>query len=399
MSDYRKFYRGIKRLNSDCYKWDKAIKDYHDDKLLPFSLADSDYEAPKKVKKALIKRAHQGHFGYTYYSDELYQAIISWCKKRYQYDISKDNIVITLGVVNALHNLIQTFTNPNDHILINTPVYNPFYDVITNNKRIIKESKLIRQELDDNLFTYELDFSDLEEKIKDSKMYILCNPHNPVGRVWTYKEIEKIVLLCKKYNCILVSDEIHGDLIMPNITFTSALRFSHLFDKIICCIAPSKTFNVAGLGTASTLFSTTNMAETFRKQYEMQALSSNMFGLIACLNAYIDGTKYVDIQNQYIKENQEIVYNFISKHHLKMAKLEGTYLIWIDLSNLKLDEEAITLGLLKHHILINKGSLYSSSLDGTYIRMNIACSRKALLKGLKYFEEFLNEQETGILNE
>ena len=390
MKYYDKFYNGVNRRGTDCYKWDLQKTAYNTDKILPFWVADSDYETLEDVKEAFIKRCENSAFGYTLYTDELYESIIKWCFDHYGYKTHKDNIVITTGVVNGLYFIVNLFTNEGDSILVNPPVYNPFYNVIKDNNRTLVMSKLIREEIDDLMFTYHFDFDDLEEKIKKCKMFILCNPHNPVGRCYKYEEIERIVQMCKKYNCILVSDEIHCDLIMEGSTFTSVGTFFNEYEDIILCTAPSKTFNVAGLSESNIIFNNNVMANIFRKKYEDMSIEINVFGLLGCLISYQKGSEWVKEQNYYLNENKNIVYDFVRKNKFKVAKLEATFLMWIDITRLGLTQDEIFNKLIEYGVWINNGTMYSSDCEG-YIRLNIACGRKQLLDGLDIIQKFFNE--------
>lgn len=388
------FYKGKNRMHTSCIKWDLQKERIGVDNLLPFWIADSDYATCKAVTKDLVRRAKHGVFGYTIIDDEYLEIVKTWVKKRYHYEIDKKWIITTPGVVCALHFAVEEFTKENDNVVVSTPVYNPFFSVVENNKRNLLYNKLI--EVPGELGTYKIDFADLEEKLKISKMYIFCNPHNPIGRVWTKEEMTKVVELCHKYQVILVSDEIHCDIILGDHEFYSAGNFFNQKEyedsKIIVCTAPSKTFNVAGLMDSNIFIKNTELQSKYRSKFEKMSLREpNIFGICACKSAYAKGEKWVNNQNEYLKENRDIVYRYFKENipQAKLFKLEGTYLMWINMKFLQISQDDIFHGLVEHKVLINNGPVYSSEYEG-YIRFNIACGRKQLLLGLQYINDFVN---------
>jgi len=384
----KNYFESVNRKNTSSYKWDASEKIINRSDVIPFWIADSDYETCPEVKKAILERASSAAFGYTFASKHYFEVLSNWCNKHYGYKINEENTVLTTGVVNALYFLVKLFTSEADKVLVNPPVYNPFYDVIKNNKRIIYKSALIRKEINDYEFTYEFDFNDLEEKIKDSKMYILCNPHNPVGRCYTYNELQKIVSLCKKYNCILVADEIHCDLMINDSTFTSVGTFFKDYENIVLCTAPSKTFNVAGLASSNIFFNNLKMHKIFSEEYHNMSIECNIFGLTATEAAYKFGEYWVKEQNEFLSKQANLVYDFVKRNNLKCAKLEATYLMWIDMSRFNLSQDDLINGLLDHHVWVNSGINYEEKAIG-FIRLNIACSKEQLIEGLKQIEEFI----------
>lgn len=374
------FCHGINRRNTNAIKWDLQTNKQKENDLLPFRIADSDYKTYNKVIDDLCDRVKHGAFGYTFIDDEYYQIIKKWVKRRYHYDIDVDYIIPTHGVVTALDFLVSLLTKEKDKIVVSTPVYNPFYNVIVNNNRELVCNKLI--EKDDSYF---FDFDDLDKKLVGAKMYILCNPHNPIGRVWKKEELDRIVSLCKKHDCIIISDEIHCDIIMNNYELYSMGHYLNEYDKIAICTAPSKTFNIAGLMNANVICKNEEYRKLYKDYQDKLSLSTpNLLSLVACKSAYSTGDNWVDNQNKYLTENRDLVYKFI-KENLPLAKtykLEGTYLMWINLSYLGLEQDILLSNLLKANIQVNSGIVYSSDYKG-YIRFNIATSRENLLEGLK----------------
>lgn len=376
----KSFEKGMKRKNTNCYKWDLTKKRFGVDECNPMWIADSDYPTCPAVVKDLVKRAKDGAFGYSYASESYKEAVKGWIKRHHYYDIETTDIVTTPGVVCALFFIIKKYTTPGDNILISTPVYNPFYDVIKDNGCNIINNKL--KEIDDS---YQIDFEDLEEKMKISKMYILCNPHNPVGRVWTKDEVDKIFNLCKKYNCFLVSDEIHADIIMKPNKLYSAGNYLDMYDKLIVCTAPSKTFNVAGLQDSNIIIRNKELRDGLYELLHMYSISDpNIFGAIACESAYTNGDEWMEAQNEYLKENYEILKKYFNDFapQAKVYKLEGTYLVWVNLSYLGLSQEELFKRIVDNGVVINNGTVYGEDYIG-YIRINIACGRNQLMDALE----------------
>lgn len=381
------FYKGLNRSNTDSYKWDIALENKPEG-TLPFWIADSDYPTYEGVIDKLTKRVKEGAFGYTILTERYRNTLCSWYQRRYGYKAFPSDLIFTFGVIFSLNLIIKSLTKENDNILVCTPVYNPFYNVILKNKRTLVTSKLLEK---DN--TYVIDFSDFEEKIKKSKMFILCNPHNPIGRVWTKEEVDKIVKLCKKNDCILVSDEIHCDIVYSESKLNSACNYFEEYEKIVVCNAPSKTFNIAGLMNSTIIVRNKEYKKLFEEMIEDMSLECpTTLSLTAGEAAYYDGDNWVDTQNKYLEENRNIVYDYFAKNlpMCKVYKLEGTYLMWINMSKLGLSQENLISGLLKHKVQVNSGTVYSDDYKG-YIRFNIACGREQLLKGLEYIAEFVQE--------
>ncbi len=387
-----KFIKGQDRRNIYCKKWDN--KPVNGKEVLPFWIADSDYPTYEKITDRLIERVKNATFGYTFIDDDYYNNLINWFDRRYNYKVEKDYIFPTHGVLVGLTYTVQLFTKPNDKIVCSTPVYNPFFNIVKDNNRELVFNNLVKYQ-DNNLeYTYKYDFEDLEEKLKDAKMYIFCNPHNPVGRVWTKEEVAKIVSLCKKYDCILVSDEIHCDLILDG-EFESCGKWFDEYDKIVVCTAPSKTFNIAGLLITNCIIKNQDYMKAFIDYQNLLCMERpNLLALEACKAAYLDGDNWVDTQNKYLREQRDIVKSFFNDNlpMCNVYKLEGTYLMWIDCSSFGLEQPNLIEGLLESGVRVNSGTVYSNDYKG-FIRLNIACGREQLLEGLSRIKSFLLKEE------
>ncbi len=383
------FNKSINRLNTSSTKWDSIKIRTKKENILPFWVADSDYMTAKPIMEALTSRIKNGAFGYTYVDQEYLEIVKDWVGRRYQYQIEKDWIVTTPGVVTALFFAVGALTTPEAKIIVQSPVYNPFYSVITNNNRRIRENKLIPT---GNI--YEMDFINLEVLLKEgAEMMILCNPHNPVGRVWKEEEILKVVQLCKQYNCLLVSDEIHCDLVFKEYPFTSIGKYFDYYDNMVICTAPSKTFNIAGLMTSNVIIKNVALREKLKRELSIRSLGEpNLLGLEACKAAYTQCDDWLEAQVEHIKKNASLVYRYFKKviPEAKIAKLEGTYLMWIDMRFMHLSSEILVKKLIDYGIYVNSGVMYGADYDG-FIRFNIACPKEQLQKGLEIIGKFVTE--------
>ena len=284
-----RFDQIIDRKNTKCYKWDYNKEIFGKEELLSMWVADMDFQAPQEVLEVIQKRVDHGIFGYTGITDSFYDSIINWMKVRFNWEIKKDWIIATPGIVPSINLAIQTYTEKNDKILVQTPVYYPFFTSIKNNKRtlIVSELKLI----DDH---YEMDFEDLENKLADDvKMMILCSPHNPVSRVWKLEELQRVSELCLKYNVLLISDEIHSDLVFSNYNHIPIPTISkQIAENSITMFAPSKTFNVAGLSLSFIIIPNKKIRAKFQRTLRNLGLHlSNLFGIEALETSYKYGQK------------------------------------------------------------------------------------------------------------
>ncbi|MDD3171302.1 MAG: PatB family C-S lyase [Bacilli bacterium] len=385
-----RFNKPVDRLGTSSIKWDLQKERIGKEGLLPFWVADSDYQTADPIINALIKRIKHGIFGYTIIDNEYREIVKQWFTRRYHYNIENEWIVTTPGVVTALYYAVEFFTSPKASIIIQTPVYNPFYDVITSNKRIVAQNKLISVKN-----TYKIDFNNLEKLLIDgAEMLIMCNPHNPVGRVWKYEEVAKVVDLCKRYNCLIVSDEIHCDLIYKNVEFTSFGQFFDDYERIIVCTAPSKTFNLAGLITSNIIIKDEALRKTFKEGFASRSLREpNLLGIEACKAAYTECDQWLEEQIVHLSKNAKLVYKYFKENIplAKIAKLEGTYLMWIDMRFLGLCSQELVNGLVDYGILVNSGAVYGQDYDG-FIRLNIACPKKQLEEGLAIIGKFVSDQ-------
>jgi cystathionine beta-lyase len=372
----------IDRKNTKCYKWDYNKEIFGKEELLSMWVADMDFQAPQEVLVILQKRVDHGIFGYTGLTGSFYASIINWMKKRFNWKIDQEWIVTTPGIVPAINFAIQTYTKKGDKILVQTPVYYPFFTSTENNERTLVVSQL---KLSDSY--YKMDFTDLERKLADDvKMMILCSPHNPVGRVWKFNELQKVSKLCFKYNVLLISDEIHSDLIIGENKHIPIPTISKdIANNSLTMFAPSKTFNVAGLSLSYVIIPNKKIRVKFQKTILNLGLhGGNVFGIEALEASYRYGQKWLDELLNYIEDNYTFVQQYLQNNipRIKTIKMEGTYLLWLDCSELRLSQkELVSLFINKAKLALNDGSKFGKGGNG-FMRMNLGCSRRLIEQAL-----------------
>ena len=368
----------INRRNTNCVKWDRGQED-----VLPMWVADMDFKAATPILKAIEKKVEFGVFGYTLLSEEYYQAIIDWWTRRHQWELKKEWLVFSPGVVPSLKNIIEAFTKPGDKVLIQSPVYYPFYRVIKSNECEVVTSplKLVNNK-------YEMDFEDLEKKLTEQeiKLFILCSPHNPGGRVWTKDELVKVGELCLKHGVLVVADEIHCDLVYKGYKHTPFGSISEEFaQNSITCVAPSKTFNLAGLTTSNIIIPNKTLKATVENVFESNEVSdANIFGIEALIAAYNESEDWLEQLLKYLGENLEYLTKFFEENlpKLKVVKTEGTYLVWIDCRALGMNSEELTKFFLREaKVWFNDGKMFGADGEG-FVRINVACPREYITEGL-----------------
>ncbi len=373
------FDKIVTRRHSGSYKWDAVPED-----ALPLWVADMDFEVAPAVKKALADRVAHGVFGYTQVDDSYYDAVISWYERRHQWAVDRRWMLYTSGVVPAVSCAIKALTLPGENVLVQTPVYNCFFSSIKNQGCQIVENRLVRQ--DDS---YVIDWDDFERKCADEKttVFLLCNPHNPAGRVWTREELAKMGAICSKHHVFVISDEIHCELVMPGHKFTP---FAAVSEANLCnCVtlsSPSKSFNTAGLQIANIICKDEEVRRRIDRVINIfEVCDVNPFGPIALKAAYNESEDWLDALNEYIWGNYQLLRDTFAKQlpKLKVMRLEGTYLAWVDISGLGMTSDEVTEQLLrKVHVFVSDGTLYGKEAGEGFIRINLACPRAVLTEGL-----------------
>ncbi|RBW68180.1 MalY/PatB family protein [Bacillus taeanensis] len=381
----------IDRTNTNSLKWDGLEKLYGDKELLPLWVADMDFKAPQPVIDAIKKQAEHGVYGYTITTDSFYEPLIAWLKKRHNWEVEKEWLTFSPGIVPALSVIIRAFSDPGDKIIVQTPVYYPFFKVAKQNER-----EVIENELHFDGTHYTMDFEDLERKMTpDVKLLILSNPHNPVGRVWTKEELIKLGEICRKHNVLIISDEIHCDLIRKGYTHTPLAAISEeLRDHSITCLAPSKTFNLAGLYASTLVIPNHDHRMKFQRLLQNQATTSpNTFAVPAFEAAYREGEEWLEQLLDYLEDNLTFLKNFVNERipNVEVVEPEGTYLIWLNFRKLGLDSRELKKLIQKEaKVALNEGYTFGSPGEG-FERINIACPRSILEEALVRIEKAIKK--------
>lgn len=349
----------------------------------PFSVADMDLKHPPQFIEGMKKYMDNIILGYGMPGDDYFDAVLSWMKRRHNWNIDREWILITGGIIPAIYNLIQAFTDENDGVIVLTPVYYPFYNAIKSNNR-----KIIGSPLKDNSGSYEIDYDDLEKKAKDpaNKLILFCSPHNPVGRVWTEEEIQKVGRICLDNDVQIVSDEIHFDLIMPGYRHTVFASISEeLRDNVITCTAPSKSFNLAGMMTSNIIIPNEQLRKKLYKQLQRNGLEVwNPLGFEACRLSYELCEDWLDELVLQIKCNYDELSKYLSENlpNVKLYPLQGTYLAWMDFSYLGLSNEDLEKMMTQEaQVFFDEGYIFGENGSG-FERMNLACPTDVMLDAM-----------------
>lgn len=378
----------VSRRGTGCYKWDEQPGD----DIIPMWVADMDFQTSPAIREALRKRVEHGVFGYTLVRPSYYDSIISWFHRRHQWDIRREWIQYTSGVVPALSVLVKAFTQPGNEVILLTPVYNCFFSSVRNNGCEVMSSQLT---LSHNPSTgpatlhYTIDYADLEAKARSprAKLLILCNPHNPVGRVWTREELARVYNICKENGVVVISDEIHNELTFSGRRYVPYGTIDEGLTNAIVCTSPSKSFNTAGLQIANIICSHADWREQIdRAINQNEVCDVNPFGPVALEAAYNESEAWLDQLCDYIYENYLALCDFLSRElpQLQVTPLEGTYLVWVDIRATGLTSDELTRLLLeKGGVQVNSGTMYGQEAGEGFIRLNIACPRSQMLEGLK----------------
>ena len=371
----------INRRGTNSYKWD-IVKE---EDVIPLWVADMDFKAAPAILEALKKRVEHGVFGYTLVPDSYYEAIINWFARRHNWQIDRSWIIYTTGVVPAVSCAIKALTLPGEKVLIQTPDYNCFFSSIKNNGCEVAENELVRRG-----DSYEVDFEDFERQCADEKttVFLLCNPHNPAGRVWTKEELERMNDICLAHGVRVISDEIHCELVMPGHRFTPFAAISDACrDNSVVLNSPTKAFNIAGLQIANIICADPAMRRRIDRAVDINEVCDvNPFGVVALQAAYNESEEWLDSLNHYIWGNYLALKEFIAKElpRLEVARLEGTYLAWVDIKATGLTSDEAYEKLMKEgRVYVNSGTMYGRRAGEGYLRINLACPRATLLEGLK----------------
>lgn len=380
------FDKRVNRRGTNSYKWDSAVNS----DVLPMWVADMDFETAPVIIESLQKRVAHGIFGYTHVPESYYQAVTSWFMRRHAWQIEKEWMIYTSGVVPAISAVIKALTRPGDKVLVQTPVYNCFFSSIRNNGCGMVSSPLVYTG-----DTYVVDFDDLTQKAADPKVKVmlLCNPHNPACRVWTREELTRIGEICLRYGVTVVSDEIHCELVMPGHQYTPFASISDEFlYHSVTCLSPSKAFNIAGLQIANIVCADTEVRVRIdRAINDNEVCDVNPFGVLATEAAYNESEEWLSQLIDYIWGNYQFMQNYCYEHlpSFPITHLEGTYLVWMDCRKLNMKSSELERRLIENaHLWLNAGNMYGDDGEG-FMRWNIACPRATLIEGLSRFARFV----------
>ncbi len=380
----------IDRRGSNCIKYDFMAEHGMPDHILPLWVADMDFAAPGEVVEGLVQAARHGIFGYSEAGDSYFQAVHDWMLTRHNWQVEREWLVKSPGIVFAIATAVRAFTCQGDGVMIQNPVYHPFSHVVKANDRTMVDNSLVWKN-----GRYTMDFDRMEQQMKESnvKLFILCNPHNPVGRVWTREELRSLGETCARHGVKIVSDEIHHDFIFPGHSHIVLAGMEERFAQMtVTCTAPSKTFNIAGLQVSNIFIPNPEMREAFRKELEKTGAGEiNRMGLVAGEKAYRYGRQWLEELLVYLKGNLDFVRDFLRERlpGIRLVEPEGTYLLWLDFKGLHLTGDALEEWLVqKAGLWLNDGRMFGTGGEG-YARLNMGCPRKTLEEALGRMEAAL----------
>lgn len=371
------FDKVVPRRGTNSYKWDLVKQD----DVIPLWVADMDFAVAPPIQEALRKRMEHPVFGYTLVPDSYYESVINWFCRRHNWHIEKDWILYTSGVVPAVSCAIKAFTLPGEKVLLQTPAYNCFFSSIRNQGCEVLENELVREG-----DTYRIDFDDFERKCADEKttVFLLCNPHNPCGRVWIKEELQRMADICRKHHVKVISDEIHCEIIMPGCHFTPFALVDE--DNGVTLNSPSKNFNIAGLQIANVICKNDEWRRRIDRVINIyEVCDVNPFGVIALQAAYNECGDWIDEMNQYVWGNYQYLKRFVLDElpQIQVIRMEGTYLAWLDIMCYELSSDEATQQLLHEgRVFVSSGTLYGKKAGEGYLRINLACPRETLKQGL-----------------
>lgn len=386
------FDQCINRKGTSSLKYDFSTEHGKSGDVIPMWVADMDFKTSSYVTDALINTLKEGVYGYSESGEAYFNAVKSWMKRRHNWDVEKEWLVKTPGIVFAIALAVKAYTNPGDGVLIQRPVYYPFTNVILSNDRKVVNNPLVEE----NGY-YHIDFVDFEKRIIDEKvkLFLLCSPHNPVGRVWKKEELKRLGEICKKHGVTVVSDEIHSDFVFEGEHTVFANAEEGLDDISIICTSPSKTFNLAGLQVSNIFIKNEELRKKFVRQLDAVGYDQvSLPGLIACEAAYKDGDSWIDAAVSYIKSNIDYVRDYTEKNlpKIKVVKQEGLYLVWLDFREYGLsDKELNTILDSEAKLWLDAGTIFGPEGSG-FQRINVACPRATLEKALANLKEAFSKR-------
>lgn len=385
------FDQVIDRTGNRAGKYDERVKKFGTMDVIPLWVADMDFKTAQPIIDACEKKAREGIWGYTSRPDSYFDAIIGWQERRNGWTIDRSKVSWSLGVVPALSALVKLFSEDGDSVMIQTPVYSEFYDVTEAWGRTVVENQLVEQD-----GVWNVDFEDFEAKAKDPKvkLFLLCSPHNPLGIVWSREQLQRMFDICDANGVLMVSDEIHSDLVFHGKKHIPTALIPGAKEKVISCISGTKTFNLAGLQASTSVFPNMEMKEKYDRFWmNMDIHRNNAFSSVAMEAAFNEGEEWLEQLLVYLSDNFDFIQDYCREHipQIKPTVPDATYLVWLDCRELGLDNEALRRFMIeKAKLGLNEGYTFGRSLEG-YMRLNAACPRSVLAQALKQLEEAVKQ--------
>lgn len=384
----------IPREGTGSLKWDGREGVFGTEDVIPLWVADMDFAAPEAVTQALAARAAHPVYGYSLFPDPVYESLMAWLRERHQWRIERDWILMAPGVVPSLHAAVLAFTEAGEGVIVQPPVYFPFFSAVTTTGRRLVENPLAFEE-----GRYRIDFDHLERCAADARMLILCSPHNPVGRVWSEVELRELLRIARKHDLVLLSDEIHHDLIYPGQRHIPLATLTDDPADIVTAVAPSKTFNIPGLGLSALVASNPQHREKLRRAFELLHVSgANPFSIVAFAAAYRHGAAWLDALMAYLAETRDEVITMLRLEApaIHPVVAEGTYLLWLDCRGLGMDDAALKRFFIEQaRVGMSPGSLFGQGGAG-FIRLNLGAPRSVIREALRRIVEALATFQVGI---
>lgn len=374
-------FSSLSRQGSHSVKWDETKAKFGTKDLLPLWVADMDLASPLCVQETLAKRALHPIYGYTIYPESYFSSIQNWMQTRLKWQIQKEWIVPCYGVVPSLNFAIMAYSKEGDSILVQTPLYPPFVFSIHHKKRKVLDNTLI---LDKNSYSYRIDFEDFEHKVQKATLFLLCSPHNPTGRVWDREELNKLIDICLKHKVLIISDEIHADIVYDKIHHSIG-SFKAMQEYCVILNAPSKTFNIAGLNSSYAIIPNKKLRQKYMIEQDKSGISNgNPFGIEALISAYSDGASWLDTLKVHLDKNIMYIQDFLDTHDLPIKALptEATFLIWLDCREMNLDHKALVdFFIYEAKLGLNDGESFGKAGKG-FVRLNIGTSKAVLVQAM-----------------
>ena len=373
-------FEAINRQGTHTTKWDGAKKKFGTDDLLPLWVADMDLASPQCVQDSMNKRASHPIYGYTNYLDSYYTSIQKWMQKHFDWQIKKEWIVPCYGVVPSLNFAISAYTDEGDSIIVQTPIYPPFVSSVKHKNRVVLDNTLVYKN-----GRYSIDFEDFEMKAKEAKLFLLCSPHNPTSRAWDKEELERIIEICLSHNVLIVSDEIHADIVYEKIHHSIG-AFETMMQHCVVLNAPSKTFNIAGLNTSYAIIPNHKIRQAYIVEQNKSGITNgNPFGIEALIAAYTGGDVWLEDLKIFLQSNIKYVTTFLEKEKIPIVpvKTEATFLMWLDCKNLGLNQkELVEFFVYEAKLGLNNGIDFGKSAEG-FMRLNVGTSQKVLEEAMQ----------------